>query len=293
MVSKRAYLEQASEPLPDRAYGSKLFLDSVTPLIITFNEIENIARTLEALAWAKQIVVIDSGSTDGTLDILAANPRVRVIFNKFEGFAQQCMFGLSQIETEWVLSLDADYVLTNDLQRELAQLTPNANQSGFRAAFVYLVHGKPLRGALYPARTILYRRALATYNNIGHGHKVVIAGQVDDLSSPVFHDDRKPLSRWLASQTNYARAEAAHLLSTDPSALRQIDKLRRLGWLTPPLVFFFTLFVRGCAWDGLNGWHYALQRLYAEILLALQIADNRLIAKQHPSTKESEVETSC
>jgi len=286
MVSQSAYLEEENDPSAKGAYGAGSFLDSITPLIITFNEIDNIGRTLEALDWAKQIVVIDSGSTDGTLDVLATNSRVRVIFNKFEGFAQQCMFGLSQIETDWVLSLDADYVLTNDLQRELAQLKPNATQSGFRAAFVYLVHGKPLRGALYPARTILYRRALAAYKNIGHGHKVTIGGQVDDLNSPVFHDDRKPLSRWLASQTNYARAEAAHLFSADPPALRPVDKLRRLGWLTPPLVFLFTLFVRGCAWDGLNGWHYALQRLYAEILLALQIADNRLIAKQRSSTKE-------
>lgn len=282
MVSQSAHLDEGIDPLSNRASGASSFLDSVTPLIITFNEIDNIARTLKALDWAQQIVVIDSGSTDGTLEVLAAHPRVRVIFNKFEGFAQQCMFGLSQIETDWVLSLDADYVLSQDLQSELAQLEPNETQGGFRVAFVYLVHGKPLRGALYPARTILYRRALATYQNIGHGHKVTINGQVDVLNSPVLHDDRKPLSRWISSQTNYARAEAAHLLSAESSSLRLVDKLRRLGWLTPPLVFLFTLFVRGCAWDGLIGWHYALQRLYAEILIALQIADNRLIAKQHP-----------
>ena len=69
--------------------------DTVTPLLITFNEIQNIERTLAKLDWAVRIVVIDSGSTDGTLDILAKDPRVDVIHRPFDSFAEQCNFGLT------------------------------------------------------------------------------------------------------------------------------------------------------------------------------------------------------
>ena len=55
--------------------AARSFIDEVTPLLITYNEIENIARTLDKLGWAGRIVVVDSGSTDGTLDVLAKDPR--------------------------------------------------------------------------------------------------------------------------------------------------------------------------------------------------------------------------
>ena len=86
--------------------------DSVTPLLITFNEIQNIERTLAKLDWARRIVVVDSGSTDGTLDVLARDARIEVIHRPFDSFAGQCNFGLSHIHTDWVLSLDADYAVS-------------------------------------------------------------------------------------------------------------------------------------------------------------------------------------
>ena len=66
--------------------------DTVTPLLITFNEIQNIGRMLAKLDWARRIVVIDSGSTDGTLGILAKDPRIEVVHRPFDSFAEQCNF---------------------------------------------------------------------------------------------------------------------------------------------------------------------------------------------------------
>ena len=73
--------------------------DDTTPLIITYNEEPTIARVLERLSWARRIVVIDSGSTDAILQILAADPRVEVIHRPFDDFASQCQFGLTHIHT--------------------------------------------------------------------------------------------------------------------------------------------------------------------------------------------------
>ena len=85
-------------------------LEKITPLILTYNEAPNIRRTLEHLTWAKEIIVIDSYSTDETLEILSAIPQVKVFQRKFDSFAVQCNYGLEKITSEWVLSLDADYV---------------------------------------------------------------------------------------------------------------------------------------------------------------------------------------
>ena len=70
-------------------------LSAVTPVIITFNEAENIGRTLSALSWASSIVVIDSGSTDATLEILARHPAVTVVQRGYDNHASKWNFAFS------------------------------------------------------------------------------------------------------------------------------------------------------------------------------------------------------
>jgi glycosyltransferase involved in cell wall biosynthesis len=250
-------------------------LDEITPLIITHDEAPNIARTLDKLVWARRIVVIDSGSTDDTVRIARSYPQVEVIAHPFTDFASQCNFGLTQVTSPWVLSLDADYELSDDLVHELRALTPTPGIAGYRARFVYRIFGRPLRGTLYPPRTVLYRRERAHYRNEGHGHRVTVDGTIVDLSGAIYHDDRKPLARWFASQQRYARIEADYLQTLGRGA-RGTDGLRLMGWPAPIGVFFYTLLVKGCLLDGWAGWYYVLQRVIAEALIALELADRRL-----------------
>ena len=252
----------------------------ITAVIITFDEAPNLDRVLGKLAWVPRILVIDSGSVDGTRDIIARHPQAELIDRAFDSFAAQCNFGLAQVRTEWVLSLDADYELNDALVEELLALRePEQNVGGYRASFVYRIYGRPLRGTLYPPRTVLYRRRGAHYENEGHGHRVAIDGAVRSLRGVIFHDDRKPLSRWFASQQSYARLEADHLLSAPSAALSRADRIRRLGWPAPILVFLYVLFGKGCILDGWAGWYYALQRLLAETMIALELFDRRLRAR--------------
>lgn len=252
-------------------------LEDITPLLITHDEIRNIERTLAKLGWAKRIVVIDSGSTDGTLEVLARDRRIEVLHRSFDSFAEQCNFGLAQIRTNWVLSMDADYELSDELVAELGRLQPGPQQAGFAARFVYRIHGRPLSGSLYPPRTVLYRVSGARYDNEGHGHRVRITGANAGLHGVIFHDDRKPLSRWLQAQLKYTAREAYHLLAAPSEQLSRIDRLRRMGWPAPLLVFFYVLIVKRALFDGPAGWFYAFQRLFAEVLLALELLDRRLM----------------
>ncbi len=251
-------------------------LDQITPLIITYNEAPNIKRTLDKLVWAHTIVVIDSGSTDETLAILRDYPQAIVIHHPFADFASQCNFGLMQVASPWVLSLDADYELSDELLTELKSLTPTGLIGGYRARFVYRIYGRALRGTLYPPRTVLYKKDKAAYHNEGHGHRVAIDGAVLDLKGAIYHDDRKPFARWLASQRRYAREEADYLIEAPAAMLSTTDRIRRMGWLAPVGAFFYVLFVRGCVFDGWPGWYYALQRMLAETLIGLELIGRRL-----------------
>jgi glycosyltransferase involved in cell wall biosynthesis len=251
-------------------------LDEITPLVISFDEAPNILRTFDQLRWARRIVVIDSGSTDGTIELLRSYKQTELIHRPFTDFASQCNFGLGQISTPWVLSLDADYQLSDEIIREMQSLAPDRNTNGYRADFVYRVYGHPLRGTLYPARVVLYRKEFATYKNEGHGHRVLVSGYIRPLASKIYHDDRKPLMRWFQSQQRYAHEEASHLLSADPATLSFTDKLRLRAWPAPIAVFVYTLIMKGCVLDGGPGCFYALQRVFAEIVLALEIIDKRL-----------------
>ena len=222
-------------------------LDQITPLILTYNELPNIERTLAKLAWAKRIVVIDSFSTDGTLDILRRDPRVAVFTHEFVDFAGQCNFGLTQIESAWVLSLDADYELSDELLDELRTLVPGEATAGYRARFVYRIHGRPLRGTPVSAEN----------NPLSQGSRLLSAGRACApgpasmamscrcAASSIMTTERT-LSRWLAAQQRYAADEADYLLNGADAGrpLARADRVRLMGWPAPIAVLLYVLFVK-------------------------------------------------
>jgi glycosyltransferase involved in cell wall biosynthesis len=270
----------------------ELIAGQTTAMVITYNEGPNLRRCLDRLLWAPRIVVIDSGSTDETLDVARQYSQVDILERPFDDFATQCNFGLARIETRWVLSLDADYQLSEALVAEISALRED-DVAGYSAAFLYRMYGRPLRGSLYPPRVVLYRKDAATYRNEGHAHRVMIAGRVAALRGKILLDDRKPHARWFASQQHYARREADYLLATPRTGLGWADRVRLMGWPAPILVFFHTLIVKRCALDGWAGWLYVLQRTFAEIALALEIVDrrvrNRALAEASGSPRDEAV----
>src|SRR2546425_10833422 len=112
--------------------------DDITALILTYNEAPNIARTLDRLRWVHRVVVVDSCSTDETAEIASGFSNVNVVQRPFDFFARQCNFGLEQIRSPWVLSLDADYVLTEELLSEIANLSMDS-VTGYAVRFRYCI----------------------------------------------------------------------------------------------------------------------------------------------------------
>src|ERR1700744_2077544 len=91
--------------------------------IITLNEEQNLSRTLASVRWADEIVIVDSGSTNRTVEI-ARSFGARVIEREWAGFAAQKNFAIQQGKGTWILSLDADEELTTDLQIQIRTLLP-------------------------------------------------------------------------------------------------------------------------------------------------------------------------
>lgn len=252
-------------------------LHQITPVILTYNEEPNIARTLAQLTWAKTIVVVDSFSTDQTMQVLGRHSNVRVVQRPFDSHANQWNYAAFEtgIETDWILALDADYIVPDDVVEEIRRLD-EAAIDGLTAAFRYCVFGKPLRGTLYPPVTVLFRRTKGRFEQDGHTHRLRLDGAARPLAGRLLHDDRKSLSHWLAAQDRYMTLEADNILSKTWSELSFADKVRMFPLVAPFAVFLNCyVFKRGFL-DGKAGAYYALQRTLAECLLGLRLIEKRL-----------------
>ncbi len=253
----------------------------ITPLILTYNEQENIERTLRRLDWAEVVVVIDSGSTDSTLEILRRFPKVRIVHRPFDNHTDQWNFGVAQCQTAWVLSLDADYCLVPELEAVLRCWTPDPAIVAWYARFRYCIGGVPLRASLYPARAVLFRKDRCTYLDDGHTQLLKVNGPTGFLQQPILHDDRKPLRRWLQEQIRYVERESVKLQHTPPGELGFNDRVRSQILPGPFLVLGYLLLGRGLILDGWRGWFYCLQRTYVELLLSLHLLESRLSRGPH------------
>jgi glycosyltransferase involved in cell wall biosynthesis len=255
-------------------------LTEITPVILTYNEAANIGRILERLAWAREIVVVDSVSTDETLAIAGRFPNVRVVSRPFDTHAQQWRFATNEtgIASDWILRMDADYMMEPALRDEIAALVPTPEVAAYQIGFTYCMDGRPLRASLYPSLPVLFRRGRGAFVQDGHTEKLRIDGPVVPLTNRLLHDDRKTIERWLQSQSRYQASEAEKLISRPWSDLSWADRLRCTRVLGPIAVAVHCLFVKGLIFDGSAGLLYTAQRITADLILSMHLL-RRDIAK--------------
>lgn len=249
---------------------------SLQAFIITKNEEPNIKRVLDKLTWLEKVYVLDSYSTDKTIEILESYPNVELAYRKFDTFAQQCNYGLSVIDSEWVLSLDADYVLTDDFIKETKEFLTRDDKDivAYFTKFEFLIYGKKLLSNNTTPRAVLFRKSSGHYFDDGHAHRLEIKGNTGFYKSRILHDDRKSLSRWLSNQDGYSIKECKKMLDeSDPSNSSLIIKIRKTKVLAPFFVFFYCLIFKGLIFNGWAGWYYTLQRTMVEILFSLRLIE--------------------
>jgi glycosyltransferase involved in cell wall biosynthesis len=250
-------------------------LDRITPLILTRDEEANIERTLARLTWAPEVVVVDSESTDATATMARRFANVRVLSRPFDSHADQWTFGIAQVTTDWLLTLDADYFVPKDFVNEIASLDPPPDVAGYEAAFTYAINGRPLRATLYTPRIVLLRRGSFEVWQDGHTQRVRVHGRVVRLQSRLIHDDRKNLRRFIERQRIYMRREAEKLRETPWRQLPISGRVRKLRVVSPFFILPYVLLAKRAILDGSAGLRYAYERFLAEWILSIELFRRR------------------
>jgi len=248
----------------------------ITPVILTLNEDPNIGRTLDALRWARRVVIVDSGSSDRTEEIARSYGNVAWYTRAFDCHAAQWSHAVREtmVDTDWVLALDADMVVSPGFVRELEESFLRKSYSGGIVPFRYFTGGRELLGSLYPPDLRVFRPEKIRIDQIGHSQRFSVEGETYCFRSRIFHDDRKPLGRWVKAQLDYALLEHGRMSSDHPVGLK--FSLRRLGLL--PLIAGIAAYARaGGPLKGYAAVQYAYERLTFESLLALQLLRERAV----------------
>lgn len=192
----------------------------ITFLVLTFNEEENLAACLESVAgWAEEIIVVDSGSTDRTLEI-ARWYGAEVLSHPFTSHAEQWNWALSSvpIANEWVLALDADQRVTEELRREIRNIlaAEGAAPTGIGGCYVrrrQIFRGRWIKhGGYYPKYLLKLFRRDAVWVDKGErvDHHFRVRGKVVKLGYDIIEDNRNELSirSWVEKHNRYAFLQA-------------------------------------------------------------------------------------
>jgi glycosyltransferase involved in cell wall biosynthesis len=186
----------------------------LTALLPTFNNAEIIRATLESIRWVDEILVVDSHSTDNTLDI-CREYGARIIQHEYIQSAKQKNWAIPQCANEWVLQIDTDEVLEPGLREEIegALENPPDEVDGFRIPFKHHVLGRCVRVCgLYPEYHLrMFRRDVGRFEDKEvHAH-VRVPGQVNTMQNHVLHYGMTSLSKQLSNLDRYSRYQANEL----------------------------------------------------------------------------------
>ena len=238
----------------------------ISVLLPTFNCEETILSTLESIKWGDEIVVIDSFSTDNTIEI-ASNFGARIIQNKYINSAKQKNFALKYCNYDWVFQIDSDEILEDDAEDIIRTAIENTKQNihCFKMARKNHVLGKWLKfGGLYPDWEFrLFRKKYGKWWDREVHSRIEVSGEIGLLDTSLIHNGMPNISKQLSNLDRYTRYEADELKKRD-------IKFSYFKWLIgPPYIFFKRYIILQGFRDGVRGF---LLAVYASIYLFLSHA---------------------
>jgi glycosyltransferase involved in cell wall biosynthesis len=233
---------------------------TLSVVVITKNEASVIARCLESVAWADELIVLDSESTDGTPNIARAQGAQVEVTNEWPGFGAQKNRALSRARGDWVLALDADEWVTPAGRIEIEQAIANpACYAGFEMPRLSSYCGRIMRhSGWWPDRvTRLFRRGVACFSDDLVHERVLVSGPIGRLRQPLRHEAINDLSELLAKINAYSSAGA--LMKFQRGQKASLATAIGHGMWT----LFRTYFLRAGFLDGREGLMLALSNAEA------------------------------
>lgn len=233
--------------------------DTVSATVITFNEEDNIARCLESVSWVDEIIVVDSFSTDNTVS-LCRKFTDRVIQRAWPGHVRQKQFALEQATGSWVLSLDADEVLSAKAREEIRTnvLAGSPSENGFVFPRQSYYLGRWIRhGGWYPDKKLrLVRKEHARWTGRDPHDKLRVNGATSELEGKILHYVYKDISHQLKTVDSFSSISAQNWVQ-DGKAFSLFLLLFR-----PPIRFLETFVWKRGFLDGLPGFIIAVISSY-------------------------------
>ena len=265
----------------------------ISVLVLTLNEEVNIADCLDSVAWADDVLVLDSGSEDRTVEI-AHSKGARVLHRDFDDFASQRNYGLEEggLRHDWVLHLDADERVTPALREVLRDRADRGEHRAYRVPSKLMFQGRWLKHAgMYPTYQVRFgRRESLTFTQVGHGQRGALPSeQVGTLDEPLLHYAfSKGIADWVRRHNRYSSDEAEHaretqlrevdwtaLMTGDAQARRRAHKDFSYAVPFRPLLRFLYVYVgRLGLLDGRPGFDYAVLLAFYEYLIGLKRREN-------------------
>lgn len=227
---------------------------SLSVALITLNEAANLPRTLASVRWAQEIVIVDSGSTDGTPEV-ARQAGARLFQEQWKGFGAQKNSAISRATGDWILSLDADEEVSSELAAEIqALLTGESPFSAYRIPRRNHFLGRPLRhGGYWPDPKLrLFRRGAAQFEDRPVHESMQSTGPVGMLRNPLLHHCYPTLEDYIGHMNRYSTAGAQMLVSAG-RAPRSLPALAWTALVNPAATFLYNYIFRLGFLDGREG----------------------------------------
>jgi len=225
-------------------------------IIITKNEQDLIRDCLQSISWADEIIVVDSGSTDSTLEICREYTKNILINKDWQGFGYQKNLALQQATGYWVLSIDADERVTADLKQQIQQAINAGSHIAYEMPRLAYFLGKEMRhGGWWPDHVLrLFLREQGQFSNDIVHERVIVKDTIGRLNSPLLHYSYTSLEQVLVKNDSYSTAAAikAHALGQHSSLGKAIV---RAGW-----TFLRAYIIRAGFLDGKEGFIAALSK---------------------------------
>ncbi len=222
--------------------------------VLCYNEESNLEDCLKSVAWCDELIVVDSYSTDRTLDI-AKQFTPHVFQHRFEGFAQQRLVSFSKASHEWILYIDADERLSPDLQTEIQQLLSQETieADGYEMPRLNFYFGGAVRhGEVYPDYQLrLFRKSRFTMENLAVHESVKVTGVVKRLKHDIIHLTATDWQEYARKQDRYTTLEAEKKFKTAKPISPLAPTLRAISGFTKKF------FLKKSILDGIAGVWYA------------------------------------
>ncbi len=220
----------------------------ISIVIITKNESEHIERCLDSVSWADEIIVLDSGSDDDTVEICRRYTS-NVFVTDWPGFGPQKQRALDKASGDWVFSIDADEVVTEELKLEILAAIKRTDVHGYEIPRLSSYCGRQMRhGGWWPDYVLrLFQAGSGKFTDSIVHERVIVEGKIERLTSPLEHETYTNLEEVLFKIDSYSTL-GAKMLFNQGRKTSVMEALLRGGW-----AFFRTYILKASLLDGQQG----------------------------------------